>query len=100
MRKVALKATDRRDDDGKDNRLHKSAGNVFHFDARLNSVEVSSIIKSQQHHTANVPTDDADNVEQGCQERKADDGSSNPRADQIAERVDAHGIKSIDLLGD
>jgi len=69
------------------------------FISTLDWVEVSAGIHPQEHTTREKTPKDANKVEERGEQGEADNRSGNPGADQEPERIDAHGIQGIDLLG-
>ncbi len=100
MGEISLKAADRNDQQGEHQGLDESAPHVDPVHAGIDAIEIGARIGPEQDHPADVAAQDADQVEEGRQDRETDDRRGDPRADEVAERVDAHRGQGIDLLGD
>src|SRR3990172_9069029 len=98
--KIALVTTYGGDDYGKNNCLDETVGDVFHFHAGLHAIKIGADIRTQDQYSGDVAADNADEVKQRSEQGKADDGSSDSRADEVPERINAHGVEGVNLLGD
>jgi len=63
-------------------------------------MEIGADIRTQEQYPGDVAADNADEVEQRGEQGKADDGSSDSWTDEVPERINAHGVKGVNLLGD
>jgi hypothetical protein len=73
MCEKTLKATDRGNDYGKNDRFNKTTGYVFHFNTILCTINVCGRINSEQHNTGEVTANESDEVKECRQKGKADD---------------------------
>src|SRR5512137_1851728 len=100
VREITLVTAYRGDDHRKNNGLDETVGDIFHLHAGLNAMEIGAGIRTQEQYPGDVAADDPDEVKQSGEQGKADDGGSDSWADEVPERIDPHGVKGVNLLGD
>src|SRR4030043_2178003 len=84
----------------KNNSLDETVGDIFHLHVGLNAMEIGAGIRTQEQYPGDVAADNADEVKQSGEQGKADNGSSDSWADEVLERINTHGVKGVNLLGD
>src|SRR4030065_1000876 len=100
VNEITLVTAYRGDDHRKNNSLDETFRDIFHLHADLNAMEIGAGIRTQEQYPGDVTADNADEVKQRGEQGKADNGSSDSWAAEVLERINAHGVKGVNLLGD
>src|SRR5690606_357056 len=99
VRVVALEGADQGGDDAKGYRLNQAVADISQRDGVVDSAPIRSFIDSEQFDPREMPAEDSDQIEEGGQYGKAYDRSQQAGRDEEAQRIDSHGVQSVDLLG-
>src|SRR4030065_2413754 len=100
VREITLVTAYRGDDHRKNNGLDETFIDIFHLHADLNAMEIGAGIRTQEQYPGDVAADNAHEAKQSGEQGKAEDGSSDSGTDEVPERINAHGVKGVNLLGD
>src|SRR4030043_1420233 len=93
VREITLVTAYRGNDYRKNNSLDETVGDIFHLHAGLNAMEIGTGIRTQEQYPGDVTADNADEVKQSGGQGKADEGTRDSGADEVPERINAHGGK-------
>src|ERR1044072_856107 len=95
-----LVAANAGDDQAEAHRFQKTAEHVLEHHAELHAREIAARADAEELDADDETAVDRDHVEDCGQKRHGNQTGHNARRDQILDRIDRHGIKSVDLLGD
>src|SRR4030065_160103 len=99
VREITLVTAYRGDDHRKNNSLDEPFRDIFHLHADLNAMEIGAGIRTQEQYRGDVAADNADEVKQSGEQGKADDGSRDSGTGEGPDRINAHGVKGVNLPG-
>src|SRR4030065_878219 len=99
VREITLVTAYRGDDHRKNNSLDETVGDIFHLQSGLNAMKIGAGIRTQEQYPGDVAADNADEGKQSGEQGKADNGSSDSWAAEVPDRINAHGVKGVNLLG-
>jgi hypothetical protein len=96
----ALIAADGGEDEGEDDGFGEALHDVGKFEDFDGAFPEGGGVNAQGQNAGNHAADEADKNGDGGQERKGDEGGEDPRSDELAAGVGAHGAHGVHLFGD